>query len=75
VSHEDGLDFVVEGTGTATCPYFPVVDHNISIEKTAKVSTLSVESMTLASSTVQWCEQSSALLGVLTSLLAAFPLF
>jgi hypothetical protein len=56
VSHEVGLDFVVEGMGTATCPCFPVVDHNISIEKIAEVSTLSVESMTLASSTVQWCE-------------------
>ena len=56
VSHEDGLDFIVEGTGTATRPCFPAVDHNISIEKTAEVSSLSVESMTLTSSTGQWCE-------------------
>jgi len=56
VSHEDGLDFIVEGTGTATCPCFPVVNLNVSIEKTAEVSSLSVESMTLASSTAQWCE-------------------
>jgi len=56
VSHEDGLDFIVEGTGTATRPCFPVVDHNISIEKTAEASGLSVESMTLTSSTGQWCE-------------------
>ena len=56
VAHEGGLDFIVEGTGTATCPCFPAVDHNVSIEKTAKISSLSVESMTLVSPTWQWCE-------------------
>ena len=56
VSHIDGLDLIVEGTGTTTHPCFPVVNHNISIEKTAEMSSLSVESMTLASSTGKWCE-------------------
>ena len=56
VSGENGLDFVVEGTGTTTCPCFPVVRDNISIEKTTVVSSLSVESMTLESSPSQWCE-------------------
>ena len=56
VSGENGLDFVVEGTGTTTCPCFPIVSDNISIEKTTVVSSLSVVSMTLASSPSQWCE-------------------
>ena len=56
VSHEGGLDLIVEGTGPTTCPYFPIVNHNVSIKKTAEVSSISVESMTLASSTGQWCE-------------------
>lgn len=54
VSHENGLDFIVEGTGAATCPCFPVVNHNVSIEKKAELSSLSVESMSLVSSTGQW---------------------
>ena len=56
VSVENGLDFVVEGTGIATYPCFPVIRDNILIEKTTVVSSLSVESMTLESSPSQWCE-------------------
>jgi hypothetical protein len=73
VSHEDGLDFIVEGTGTATCPCFPDINLNVSIEKTAVVSCLSVESMTLASSTAQWCEYFSAFVMSFHILLTAFP--
>jgi len=56
VSDENGLDFIVKGTETATCPCFPVARDNILIEKTTVVSSLSVESMTLESSPGQWCE-------------------
>jgi hypothetical protein len=60
VSHEGGLDFIVEGTGSTTCPCFPDVNLNVSIEKMAVASSLSVESMTLASLAAQWCEYFSS---------------
>ena len=77
VSGEEGLNFIVEGKGTATCPNFPVVNCNITIEKTEVVSSLFVESITLAYSPGQhgWCECFSASikeLGILTFLPAAF---
>jgi hypothetical protein len=56
VSHEDGLDFVVEGTGSATRPAFSSIDHTVSIEKTGVRSALSVESVTLSPSSGSWYE-------------------
>jgi len=57
VSGENGLNFVVKGTGTVTGPCFPLARDNILIEKTTVVSSLSIESMTLESSPSQWCER------------------
>jgi hypothetical protein len=77
VSGEGGVDFIVEGKGTTAYPDFPAANRNITIEKTEVLSSLSVESMTLAYSPgqCQWCETFSASiqeLRILTFLLAAF---
>ena len=58
VSHEDGLDFVAERTGSAAGHSFPSISHTISIENTSSLSNLSVESMKLIASPSQWCEWS-----------------
>ena len=47
VSHEDGLDFVAEGTGTVADPSFPSISHAMSIEGTNVESTLFVKFVTL----------------------------
>ncbi|KAI9462823.1 hypothetical protein BJY52DRAFT_1415043 [Lactarius psammicola] len=47
VSHEAGLDFVVEGTEVAGQPSFPPVEHTILIEKTQVLSSLSVPRLRL----------------------------
>jgi hypothetical protein len=47
VSHEDGLDFEVEGTEVAGQPSFPPVDLAIFIEKTEVVSSLSISALKL----------------------------
>lgn len=62
VSGEGGVDLIVEGKGTAAYPDFPVVTCKITIEKTEVVSSLFVESMTLAYSLDErrWCESFSA---------------
>jgi hypothetical protein len=62
VSGEGGVDFIVEGKGTAAYPKFLVAKRKITIEKTEVVSSLSVESLTLAYSLdeCRWCESFSA---------------
>ncbi|KAI9452273.1 hypothetical protein F5148DRAFT_1236722 [Russula earlei] len=50
VTHEDGLDFFAEGTGTPADPSFPSVSDIILIENINPVSTLSIQSMTLSPS-------------------------
>jgi len=55
MSHEDGVDFVAEGTGTAADPSFPSICHTISIENTS-LSDISVQSMKLAPSPNPWYE-------------------
>ncbi|KAH9166489.1 hypothetical protein EDB89DRAFT_2003049 [Lactarius sanguifluus] len=58
VSHEDGLDFVVEGTEIARGPHFPPVDLAILIEKTEVESSLSIDKVQLfrAPDTAEsWC--------------------
>ena len=42
VSHDDGLDFVVQGAEDAGQPTFPPVKHTILIEKTQVLSSLSI---------------------------------
>jgi len=54
VSHEDGLDFVAEGTGTVADPTFPSINHTISIEAPSRLSHISVQSMKLAPSPSPW---------------------
>jgi hypothetical protein len=56
VSHQDGLDFVVEGTRSATPPVFSSINHTVSIEKTGVTSSLSVESVTISPSSGSWYE-------------------
>ena len=58
VSHEGGLDFSVEGTGSTTHPVFSSINHTLLIEKTGVRSALSVESVTLSppSSPGSWYE-------------------
>ena len=56
MSHEDGLEFVVQGTGSAAYPAFPSVEQTVSIEKNAVPSVLSVESVTLSPPSDSWCE-------------------
>ena len=55
VSDEGGLDFVVDGTGSADKPSFPSISHNIDIEKTDVISRLTVQSMKLTPSPNPWC--------------------
>ena len=57
VSHEEGLYFVVEGTGTASNPFFPSVNHVILVETTSPLSDLSIQAMALSPSPNPWCEQ------------------
>src|SRR5882757_9701811 len=40
VSNEGGLDFIVDGTGSAYNPSFRSIDHTIVVEKTHVMSTL-----------------------------------
>lgn len=54
VSGEEGLDFVVEGSGTETNPSFSSIAHSISIEKTSVSSSLSVESVAFSPSPSSW---------------------
>jgi hypothetical protein len=58
VSHEGGLDFVAQGTGTVADHSFPSINHTISIGNTSLSSNLSVQSMKLAPSPSlsPWCE-------------------
>jgi len=56
VSHENGLDFFVEGTGPATHPTFSSINHTLSIEITSVRSALSVESVTLSPPSGSWYE-------------------
>ncbi|KAI0279166.1 hypothetical protein BC826DRAFT_604155 [Russula brevipes] len=56
VTHEDGLDLVVEGIGAATGHAFPPANHIIVIEKTNVESSLTVKSMALVPSPSPWCE-------------------
>ncbi|KAN0127194.1 P-loop containing nucleoside triphosphate hydrolase protein [Lactarius tabidus] len=51
VSHEDGLDFVVEGTENAGRPSFSPVKHTILIEKTEVMSSLTIPNVTLLPAT------------------------
>ena len=74
VSHEDGLDFVAEGTGSATDHSFPSIGHTISIENTSSKSNLFVKSMKLAASPNQWCEWSGDRIQFLMFLPTAFVL-
>lgn len=72
LSAKSGLDFIAREIATAACrdTSFPVVSHNISIKKGTIPSSLSVKSMTLASSPSpsseqsllvgQWCECSES---------------
>ncbi|KAH9988788.1 hypothetical protein BJV74DRAFT_459911 [Russula compacta] len=50
VSHEDGLDFDVLGTGTPADPSFLSISHTILIEGVNMLSSLTVQSMTLSPS-------------------------
>ena len=74
VSHEDGLDFVAEGTGSAANHSFPPISHTISIENTSSLSSLSVKSMKLEPSPSPWCEWSGDCMQFLMFLLTAFLL-
>jgi hypothetical protein len=56
VSDEGGLNFVVDGTGTADNPSFPSISHTIVVEKTDVTSSLTVQSMKLIPSPNPWCE-------------------
>jgi hypothetical protein len=58
VSHENGLDFVAEGTEDATDLSFPSISRTISIENTSSSSDVSVKSMKLTPSLSPWCEWS-----------------
>ena len=74
MSHEDGLDFVAEGTGSAADRSFPSISHTISIENTSSLSDLSVKAMKLEPSPSPWCEWFGERVQFLTFLLAAFLL-
>jgi hypothetical protein len=54
VSHENGLEFVAEGTGTVADATFPSINHTISIEAPSRLSHISVQSMKLAPSPSPW---------------------
>jgi hypothetical protein len=56
VSDEGGLDFVVDGTGSADSPSFRSISHSIVIAKTDVESSLTVHSMKLTPSPNPWCE-------------------
>jgi|SRR5579863_5358314 len=56
VSHEDGLDFITEGTGSAAHPAFSSINHTVSIKTTDVKSFLSVESVTLSPPSGSWYE-------------------
>jgi len=56
VSHEYGLDFIVEGTGTAGLPSFPSISHTVFIENVNPSSSLSVVSLSLEPRLSSWCE-------------------
>ena len=74
MSHEDGLDFVAEGTRSAADRSFPSI--NISIENTSSLHNISVKSMKLEPSPSPWCEWSGDRIQFLTFLLTAFlPLY
>lgn len=66
VSHEGGLDFVVEGKGTVANLVFPPVSHTILVENNSPLSRLSMQSMKLAPSQSPWCESSSDCIQFLT---------
>ena len=72
LSHEDGLDFVAERTGTAADHSFPHISHTLSIENSSLLSNLIVQSMKLAPSPNPWCERSGGCIQYLIFLLAAF---
>ena len=58
LSHESGLDFVVEGTEIAGRTSFPTVDLAILIEKTEIVSSLSIPRLILVRTSDtpdSWC--------------------
>jgi hypothetical protein len=57
ISHEDGLDFIVERTGSAADPSFPSISHIIRIEKIIAMSSLVIQSMVLimTPSPTPWC--------------------
>lgn len=56
LSNEGGLDFVVNGTGSADNPSFPPTSHTIVIEKTDVECSLTIPSMKLTPSPNPWCE-------------------
>lgn len=56
VSHEGGLDFFVEGTGSATHPAFSSINHTLLIDIPGVRSALSVESVTLSPPSGSWYE-------------------
>ena len=61
VSDEGGLDFVVDGTGSADNPSFRSINHFIVIEKTDVKTGLAVQSMKLTPSPNPWCESVKSL--------------
>jgi hypothetical protein len=72
VSHEDGLDFVAERTGTAADHSFPNISHTLSIENSSLLSNLIVQSMKLTPSPNSRCERFGGCIQCLIFLLAAF---
>ncbi len=56
VSGVDGLDFIVEGSGAPTDPFFPPTTDKIRIEKTNMSSCLTLQSVTLTPFLGSWCE-------------------
>jgi hypothetical protein len=71
VSHEGGLDFIADGTGTVADPCFPPISHTILVENTSSLFTLSVQSMKLVPSPSPWCESFGVRIQFLTFLLVA----
>jgi hypothetical protein len=55
VSDEDGLYFVVDGTGSAENPSFPFKSHTLVIERASVTYSLTVQSMKLTPSPNPWC--------------------
>jgi hypothetical protein len=58
VSHEEGLEFVVEGTKDAGRPSFAPVQQTILIEKTQVLSSLSISVLKLVRTSdtpASWC--------------------